>query len=383
MSSDLDRLAAASLPLTGLRVLDLTRMLPGNMCTLALALLGAEVIKVEDTAAGDYMREFGLQIGGTGACHLSVNRGKLSVTLDLKLEDDRRKFVALVKTADVLVESFRPGVLDRLGYSVKRLHEIKPQLVVASLSGYGATGPLAQQAGHDLNYLAFAGMLERLQPESGKSVPPPLPLADLVGGGILPAMLIVAYLRRASASGIGAWIDASLAEGIALLPHVLINDLVAGKTFDSPQDSFLGGGLACYDTYRLTDGQVAVAALEARFWNIVCDIIGGLDEYRTDHLCAEDQAKIRVQLTMFFAERSRAEIRELFGDRDTCVTVVQSYEEMLVSPQAQVRGFVVCDPNQPAPVLAFPAMVDGARLPERGPAPTQGEHNETVFRELV
>jgi alpha-methylacyl-CoA racemase len=372
----------AALPLTGIRVLDLTRLLPGNMCTLALAMLGAEVIKVEDTGAGDYMREFGLQVDGAGACNHDVNRGKLSVTLDLKTDGDKLLFEALVRSADVLVESFRPGVLDRLGFSVDRLHELRPRLVIASISGYGATGPLAQVAGHDLNYLAFSGVLDRLQPEGGASVGPPLPLCDLVGGGLLPALMIVSYLRRAHNTGQGAWIDAAMAEGMALLPHVLVNDILAGATFVSPQDSLLGGGLGCYSVYRLTDGQVAVGALESRFWNIVCDVVGDLDDAREDHFRPELQPKIKLRLTDFFSTLSRADVEARFGHLDACVTIVQSYEEMLVSEHALARGFTVRDARLAVAVLAFPGLVDGERLPERGPAPRQGQDNERVFTSL-
>jgi len=372
----------ASGPLTGVRVLDLTRMLPGNLCTLALAQLGAEVIKIEDKGAGDYMRDFGLQVDDAGVCHHSVNRGKLSVTLDLKDERDRVRFEELVRTADVLVESFRPHVLDRLGYSVENLQALSPTLIVASISGYGSTGPLSQLPGHDLNYLAFTGMLDRLRSDDTVSVPPPLPLSDRVGGGLLPALLIVAYLGTAKATGKGVWIDAAMVEGIALLPHVLVNDLLNGVRFNGPRDSFLGGALACYGTYALLDGQVAVAALEQKFWNTVCDVVGDLDQYRLNHEEPGVQDAIRVRLTQYFSERTKVDVELLFGNRDACVSVVQSYEDMLSSDQAAARGFVVRDPALPVPVLAFPAMVDGRRLPERGPAPAQGEHNRQIFESI-
>ncbi|GAA1868823.1 CaiB/BaiF CoA-transferase family protein [Pseudonocardia ailaonensis] len=369
-------------PLAGVRVLDLTRLLPGNLCTLALAQLGAEVIKVEDTGAGDYMRGFGRQVDGAGVCHHSVNRGKLSVTLDLKDVADRERFEALVATADVLVESFRPGVMGRLGYDVETLHGIRPSLVIASISGYGSNGPLSQEAGHDLNYLAFSGLLDRLRPQLGPSVGPPLPLADLVGGGLVPALLITAFVGQARQSRRGVWIDAAMAEGIALLPHVLINDLLNGQPSTGPRSSLLDGGLACYGTYALTDGQVAIASLEIKFWLTVCDLVGGLDDYRGKHEDPASQPAIRRRLTEYFLGRSRADIEAVFGGRDACVTVVRSYEEMLESDQAKARDFLVDHPDLPVPVLAFPAMVDGRRLAERGPAPAHGEHNSHVFGAL-
>jgi alpha-methylacyl-CoA racemase len=318
-------------------------------------------------------------VDGAGACHHTVNRAKRSVTLDLKSAADRGRFDDLVRESDVLVESFRPGVMDRLGYSVQHLHELRPSLVIASISGYGADGPLAKQAGHDINYLALSGLLDRLKGSDGRSVPPPLPLCDLIGGGLLPATLILGYLHRARAEGTGAWIDASMTDGVALLPHVLINDILAGVPQGGQRDSLLGGGFACYDTYRLADGQVAVGALEAKFFNQLCDVVGGLDDVRRRHLDPDVQPAIRRRLEEFFLALTRSDVERLFGARDCCVTVVRSYEEMLASEHAQHRKFVLRPPGSPVPVLGFPAVVDGAALPERGPAPAHGQHDHEFF----
>ncbi|HEV8625707.1 MAG TPA: CaiB/BaiF CoA-transferase family protein [Acidimicrobiia bacterium] len=369
-------------PLDGIRVLDLTRLLPGNFCTLALALLGADVIKVEDRGAGDYMRVFGHQVDGAGAAHHLANRDKRSLCLDLKDPADRAVFTDLVRSAHVLVESFRPGVLDRLGFGAQALHAIRPDLVVASISGYGATGPLAQAAGHDLNYLAFSGFLHRLGERGGPGVPPPIPLSDLVGGGLLPALLIVAYLRRAEDTGIGAHIDAAMAEGIALLPSVLTGDVVAGAPIEGRGHGLIGGGLACYGVYPAADGEIVVGALERKFWDTVCDVVGTLDDYRDRHEDPTAQDDIRKRLEEFFAPLSRDEVVARFSGHDACVSPVLSYEEMLASPQAVARQFL--DPNGPLPIptLAFPAMVDGRRLSARRGAPRQGDHSAEVLAEL-
>jgi alpha-methylacyl-CoA racemase len=384
MTSSIDKVLSVfgEAPLRGVRILDLTRLLPGNLCTLALSQLGAEVVKVEDIGAGDYMREFGIQVDGAGVCHHSVNRGKLSVTLDLKKPHGQKRFEALVATSDALVESFRPGVLARLGYDVETLHRIRPSLVIASISAFGSNGPMSQVAGHDLNYLAFTGLLDRLRRDGQRSVTPPLPLVDLVGGGLIPALLVTAYLSTARRTGKGVWIDAAMADGVALLPHVLLNDLLNGARVEGPGDSLLGGALACYDTYELADGQVAVGALETKFWNNLCDVVGTLDDLREHQQERPFQEAIRGRLAEYFGRRSKADVEGAFAGIDACVTVVQSYEEMLTSAQAQARGYVVHDPSFAVPVVAFPAMVDGKRLPERGPAPRQGEHNDVVFASL-
>jgi crotonobetainyl-CoA:carnitine CoA-transferase CaiB-like acyl-CoA transferase len=373
-------MSTTALPLAGVRVLDLTRMLPGNLCTLALAMLGADVIKVEDTGAGDYQRIFGHQVDGAGACNHMVNRNKRSVMLDLKAEADRAAFEELVGTASVLVESFRPGTLEKLGYSIDRLHELRPDLVVASISGYGATGPLAKVAGHDINYLAESGILHRLGSRAGDPALIPFPLADMVGGGLVPAMLILGYLRRAEASGQGAWIDASMTDGLALLPHVTLADLVAGAPdVGGRAGTFNDGALACYSSYTVTDGEIVVGALEEKFWGRVCDVVGGLDDCRADHHNPEIQDRIRDRLAGYFAPLTRAEVTERFAGADACVSAVASYEEMLAGSQAAARDYLVEVPGVPVPVLGFPARVDGAPLPETRPAPRQGEHNREIL----
>jgi alpha-methylacyl-CoA racemase len=375
------RPSATALPLTGVRVLDLTRLLPGNFATLALALLGADVIKVEDSGAGDYQREFGVQLDGAGASHHMVNRAKRSVVIDLKTEAGRRRFEQLVQTSHVLVESFRPGVLGRLGYPIEKLHELRADLVVASISGYGASGPLAQVAGHDLNYLAESGVLDQMGRAGGLPSLPPLPLADLIGGGLLPALLIIAYLREAERTGQGHWVDASMTEGVALLPHVLVADVVAGADAPERGAGLLTGGLACYSVYRCADGEVVVGALENRFWTNVCDVVGGLDDYRRDHWNPTAQEPIRERLTDFFAKRTRAEVESSFAGIDACVSVARSFREALATDHAIARGYLQSAVGCPIPVLAFPAMVDGKRLPEQGRAPSQGEHTEDLFGE--
>lgn len=370
------------LPLSGVRVVDLTRLLPGNFCTLVLSLLGADVIKVEDPNAGDYQRGFGYQVDGAGACHHVVNRGKRSIIMDLKNPSDKEDFERLVKQSDVLVESFRPGVMDRLGLSCENLQAQRPELVFASISGYGATGPMAGDVGHDINYLAFAGLLDRIGRVDGPPVVPAIPLADLIGGGLLPALLIVAYLQRARATGHGAFLDCSMADSVALMPSLVIADILAGGDVPGRGEIELGGALACYDTYRVRDGYVVVGALEERFWHVVCDVVG-LPEFRDEQRNGDLQVEIRSRLSAFFAGLTRKEVSALFENYDACVTPVLSYEEMLESPQAKVRGFVDSGAGHPFPMLAFPAMVDGHRLPEPGPAPSHGEHSDEIRRELA
>jgi crotonobetainyl-CoA:carnitine CoA-transferase CaiB-like acyl-CoA transferase len=349
--------------------------------TLAFALLGADVIKVEDTGQGDYQRSFGVQVDGASASHQTFNRGKRSICLDLKSESDRATFESLVRTADVLIESFRPGVLERLDYSPDRLLALRPNLIITRVSGYGSTGPLANSAGHDVNYLAFSGHLERLGLSAGPPVMPHVPFADVIGGAFIPAMMTIAYVHRAKRDGVGAVIDCSMADAMALMPNTLVTDLLAGGLIEPRGCMQMGGALACYCVYEAADGYVALGALEERFWQAFCDIAGFHERYRRDHLGVDRQRELKRLVRSFFIARTRDEIATMFANVDACVTPVLSYEEMLQTQHAKARGYVAATPNGRMPMLEFPAMIDGARLTVERSAPFQGEHTEEIRNE--
>ena len=257
-------------PLDSVRVLDMSRLLPGPFCTLALSDLGAQVDKLEDPHVGDYLR-FVSSLGTTDGPAVSgrfwaLNRDKRSLCLDLKQAAGRSAFLRLVPHYQVLVESFRPGVLHRLGLSLAALWERNPALVVCSISGYGQDGPYRDRAGHDLNYLAMSGVLS-LSGSAQDAAPHPLPiqLADLGAGGLWAALGIVAALRKAEKTGQGSHIDLSMCEGAAsfLLPD--LGQQMASPDAPPPRrgEDALTGGLACYGVYRTRDDKfVSVAALE-------------------------------------------------------------------------------------------------------------------------
>lgn len=368
-------------PLAGTRVIDLTRLLPGNYSTWLLSALGADVIKVEDPYSGDYMRDFGAQVDGQGATHWIVNRGKRSVVLDLKTESGKRLLRRLVDTADVVIESFRPGVMDRLGVGFEVLRESNQRLVYVAITGYGEHGPHVHAAGHDLNYIAISGLLERIGDANGRPMLPPIPLADLVGGGLVPTIGILALTMRARSSGEGGRFDTALTDGIALLPNLVVGDLLAGDPQPGRGATVFGGGRAYYDVYECTDGFVTVGAAEAHFFRELCDRVGRLDlaAHQND---PDRQAEIRDALAKFFAPLTRAEIGEMFAWIDGCVMSVLSYEEMLASDQARLNGYVRECPGSPIPVLAPPFYIDGERPPETTTAPRQGENANEVWAEL-
>ncbi|MGH8482486.1 MAG: CaiB/BaiF CoA transferase family protein, partial [Nevskiaceae bacterium] len=245
--------------LSGVRVLDLSRLLPGPFCSLYLAQLGAEVIKIEEPGGGDYARE-------SRELFAQVNRGKKSVTLDLRQAADVAKFKELVATADIVLESFRPGVMDRLGCGYEELRRINAKLVYASLTGYGQTGPYRDWAGHDLNYLAIAGALDQFGNAGGGPAQINLQVADLAGGGLTCVIGILAALHGARASGAGSFVDVSMTDGSAAMQVIALASLREhGRSFPRGAD-ILSGALPNYSVYKCRDGKyLAVGALEPKF----------------------------------------------------------------------------------------------------------------------
>lgn len=360
-------------PLDGVRVLDLTRLMPGNYCTFLLASLGAEVLKIEDPGAGDYMRSFGAQVDGQSAIHHTVNRSKRSAVVDLKQPDGVQLLRRLAQAADVLVESFRPGVLARLGLGAEVLRADHPELVVVSLSGYGATGALAQVAGHDINYMAVSGLLERTGDPDGHPTILPMHLADLVGGSLLPALGALALLHRARTTGVGGHLDAAMAESISLLPSIFIADLLAGRPVPARGRTDWGGGLACWRVYPLRDGHVAVGAVEAHFWSTLCARLD-VPELAAAQYDGSQQEHIAAVLGDRFHQHDRASLTALLDGIDTCATVVQSFEDLFDSEWATQRDLLHRHPDIPLPVQAPPFVIDAQRPPETRRAPFQGEH---------
>ncbi|HEV7460252.1 MAG TPA: CoA transferase, partial [Solirubrobacteraceae bacterium] len=266
-------------PLEGVRILDLSRLLPGGFCSLLLADLGADVLKVEDTGMGDYVRWAppyyeGAEDSAKSAMFLALNRNKRSIRINLKEEGGRHVLLRLVREYDVLLESFRPGVLDRLGVGYDRLREENPALVYCAITGYGQDGPYRDRSGHDMNYLGLIGLLGLTGDRDGPPVQAAGQVADLGGGALMAAVGILAALRERERSGQGQLVDVSMADGsLAWLA------MVAGRYFAdgvTPQrgDAELAGALVCYRPYACADGWVTLGALEPKFWAAWCRGVG-------------------------------------------------------------------------------------------------------------
>ena len=373
--------AVGDAPLAGVRVLDLTRLLPGPVCTMHLADLGADVIKIEDTGAGDYARTLGAKPGDVSAFFRMVNRNKRSVALNLKRDEGRAAFLTLARHADVVVESFRPEVVDALGVGCEAVRAMRPSIVYASISGYGQTGPRAALAGHDINYLGYAGVLDQTGARGGPPALSNLQIADLLGGAMTAAVAILAALVGARTTGRGRYVDLSMADGALahniFALHALEQD---GRTAPRGED-LLTGGVPGYGVYATKDGRwLAVGALEEKFWREVCATIGRPDLAVAGLATGAEGARVRAELEAAFGARTQAEWIERFAGVDACVSPVLTPDEALGDEQFAARGMVVTAPDGTRS-YAPPWKLSGHEFRVEREAPAQGQHTFELLRE--
>ncbi|AMP01068.1 coA-transferase III family protein [Collimonas arenae] len=323
-------------------MLDLTRLLPGPFCSFYLAQLGAEVIKLEEPQGGDYARMLAPEL------FMLVNRGKKSVTLDLRQPQAVAAFHKLVEDADVVIESFRPGVMDKLGCGYQQLKLINPRLVYAALTGYGQTGPYKDRAGHDMNYCAYAGLLEQTGAVDGPPVLSNFQSADLAGGALTCALGILAAVIGARTSGQGTLVDVGMLDGtLALQALSLATIRTMGRSAKRGSD-MLSGGLANYNIYACADGKhVAMAALEPKFFFNFCQAVGKPELAGLPLSPGPDGAALRSALETLFKTRSRDEWELLLADRDCCVSGIYSPQEALDNPQVKARGLIRSEDGKP------------------------------------
>ena len=345
-------------PLDGIRVLDFTSLLPGPLATLVLAEAGAEVTKIERPGMGDEMRTYVPKFGADAVNFALLNRGKRSVRLDLKDPGSIAPIRALIQDADVLIEQFRPGVMERLGLGPDAVHAINPQIVYCSISGYGQHGPLADRAGHDLNYVAELGLLGLSRGAGGEPVLPPALVAD-IGGGSYPAVInILLALIERERTGRGARLDVSMTDNVlTFLYWAMGNGLAAGE-WPEPGAELLTGGSPRYNIYRAADGAwIAAAPLEDRFWTAFCDLIDLPADLRED---GRDPAATIAAVAERLASRTSAEWSEAFARLDVCCSVVRDVQGALDDPHHAARRLFsrAVEDGAGATIPALPVPVD-------------------------
>lgn len=373
-------------PLAGLRILDLTRLLPGPMCTVHLADMGADVIKVEDPGSGDYGRTLGAPApDGQGTLFRLVNRNKRSLKLDLSRRQGREVFLDLAATADALVEGFRPGVMARLGVGYDVLHAAHPRLVYCSLTGYGQDGPYRARAGHDIDYCAYAGILEQAGCAGGPPALGNFQIADLAGGALSAALGVVAALLEVQRGGAGRHVDVSMTD--CALAHAVVpfaTWLDEGATRPRGGD-MLTGGLPCYGIYETRDGRhMALGALEHKFWRAFCEAVGRPD-LADQHLVSGAQAEaVRAEVATIFKSDTQARWAERLAQVDCCAAPVLSVGEAMADPQLRARGAFVTteEGGRPFTQLAFPVKLSEFEFTVERPAPRLGEHGVEILAEL-
>ena len=373
----IDRTAGGA-PLAGLTVLDLTRLLPGGYCTLLLADLGAEVLKVEEPGRGDYIRWTPPMVEGESAAHRALNRGKRSITLNLRTPMGIDLLRRLVQRSDMLVESFRPGVMDRLGVGFESLSADNPALIYCAITGYGQDGPYRDLPGHDINYIGYGGILAMSADRDGDPVLPGVQIGDL-GGGMLGAIGILAALVERASTGRGRFVDASMLDGVVSWLSVHAAAFLATNEAPAAGHGPLTGGLACYRVYRTADGRsLTVGALEPRFWRTLCEALDCSDLIDDQFGAPERQSEMARRLQSIFESKARDEWMERLRDVPACVGPVNDLAEALEDPQVRARGMVAevdGRPVGPGRPLRFSGSFD---LPFRR-APGLGEHTAEVL----
>ncbi len=371
-------------PLAGLRVLDLTRLLPGGYATCLLADLGADVVKVEEPGRGDYIRWMPPMVGDFSASHVALNRNKRSVTLNLKSPEGRAVFQELVPSFDVVVESFRPGVMDHLGIGWARLSELHPRLVYCAITGYGQDGPRAGVAGHDVDYAAYAGILGMTGEAGGRPVIPGVQVGDLAGGGMAAVIAILAALRKRDAMGQGDFCDVSMADGLVSWLSIHAASFFATGEVPRRGAMHFSGAYPCYRLYPAADGWLAVGALEPQFWTALCTAIDRPDLAEDGFAVGERRDAVVAELESLFATRTRAEWMSHFGDADVCVAPVNDLAETFADEQVRHRGMVVdarLADGTPWRHVGVPVKIAGAPGDvARLPPPGLGEHTDEVLR---
>jgi alpha-methylacyl-CoA racemase len=373
------------LPLERVRVLDLSRLLPGGFCSLLLADFGAEVLKVEDTGMGDYVRWSvpryqGAAESANSALFLALNRNKRSIRVNLKEEGGREVLKRLARDYDVLLESFRPGVLDRLGVGYEQLRRENRGLVYCAITGYGQDGPLRDRSGHDLNYIGLVGLLALTGDRGGPPVQPGGQIADIGGGALMAAFGILAALQERDRSGEGQLVDVSMADGsLSWLALVAARYLCDG---DAPRrgDPELAGRLICYRPYTCADGWVTLGALEPKFWQEFCRGVGRDDLIDKQFEAPGSEAHAEVE--RIFLARTREQWRAFASEHDCCLEPVMELDEALDSDLVCARDMVV-ELDQPGAgavrQLGPPVKLSRTPASARSPGPVLGEHTDEVL----
>ncbi len=386
VSAERQPVAHGRRPLDGIRILDLSRLLPGPYASHILASFGAQVIKIEKPGEGDYMRDYLPKAQGVNAAFLTINRGKKSLAIDLKHEAGKEAFIALAKESDIVLDGFRPGTMDRLGLGYEQLKEINPKLIYAALTGYGQTGPYAQLAGHDLNYVAYAGMLDLLGESDGMPAVPGIQIADVAAGALPTVIGILLALQQRSKTNEGQSIDISMFDSVLGLMPVQIANYTATKRRPKRGHERLFGRYACYSIYPVRNSRyLAVAALEPKFWRALCEAIEREDLIEDQYVEGDAQQILKAELTRTFQKKEVSDWMEIFAEADVCVTEVREISRAVQDDTVAERRMVTpvrgADGGVYEQLGVFPKLSETPGY-VTGEAPARGNNSREILKSL-
>ncbi|MGE0103686.1 MAG: CaiB/BaiF CoA transferase family protein [Blastocatellales bacterium] len=370
--------------LQNITILDLTRLLPGAVATMMLGDFGARIIKIEEPGTGDPMRYSRAGIKHPGGYFYVTNRNKRSITINLKHPSGREAFLRMAEKADIVMEGFRPGVMDRLGIGYDTLSALNPRLIYCALTGYGQDGPYRDLAGHDINYISIAGLLGINGPKGGAPQIPGVQIADLAGGSLSSVIGVLLALQARERTGRGQLVDISMMDNSLALMFIPFATYLAN--LDQPRRGAEGltGRYACYNIYRTGDGRyLSLGALEPKFWQNACRVLGREDLIEI-HFKSDRQDEMIGILTGIFETRTADEWLAEFAKVDTCITLVKDMSEMVQDPQVVHRGLIaeIEHPVEGALKQIAPTIRLSA-TPGRmsSPPPQLGEHTDEILRE--
>lgn len=373
-------------PLQGIRILDLTRLYPGPLGTMMMADMGADVIKVEDVNAPDYMRYYPPYLENESAGFLAVNRSKRSLAVNLRSEKGVEIFLILLKTADVVIEQFRPGILEGLGIGYETAREVKPDIIYVSITGYGQNGPYADEAAHDINFIGYAGILASTgTPSSGPIIPAPQ-LGDVAGGAYMSIIACLSALWSREKTGRGQRVDVSMLDGVLPLMTLQMAHYQATKLNMGPGELPLSGGMACYGAYRCADGKyIALGLLEAKFWKLFCDLACRPDWIDKHMVMGDESENLRQEIAALFATRTREQWIAAAKDLDVCLTPVLDISELENDPHLQARQMIY-EQTHPScgkiKAVGVPLKFSETKARPAWPAPALGQDTKSILEEI-
>ncbi len=373
-----------ALPLEGIRVLDLSQLLPGSLCTQILADLGAEVLKIENPKGGDIFRWTPPLVKTLGSFFHVTNRNKKGMKLNLRDPEGRKIFLKMVPQADVLLDNFRPGAMQRMGLGYEDLKKINPRLIYCSLTGFGQDGPYRDRAAHDLNFLSLSGVLDLLGEKGGRPIVPAVQIAGAGGGSINAALGILASLLRRERTGAGQYLDVAILDGLNPFLALSMSQYLADGQLPRRGETLVGGGYAFYNVYETSDGKyLALGSLEEKFWAEFCRAIDREDLIAEQFAPAPRQDELIDEVRSIIRQKTRQEWIDLLSQYDTCFSPVNTLEEALQDPHIQHRGlwFKGFHPvDGEVGQLRFPIKFSEDQPGWRMPAPSFGEHTEEILR---